>query len=84
MAGCDAYRKGRGLQTVLVALAQWADEYLLTPDRPPPWPIDNLTRQPLHQTGAASRPPMAGRSDPMTSTGQTTLQIGLILIIILF
>jgi hypothetical protein len=41
--------KGRGLQTVLVALAQWADEYLLTPDEPATVLIDNLTRQPLRK-----------------------------------
>lgn len=41
--------KGRGLQTVLVALAQWADEYLLTPDEPATVLIDNLTRQPLRE-----------------------------------
>lgn len=41
--------KGRGLQTVLVALAQWADEYLLTPDEPTTVLIDNLTRQPLRK-----------------------------------
>ncbi len=49
MAGVRAYRKGRGLQTVLVALAQWADEYLLTPDEPATVLIDNLTRQPLRK-----------------------------------
>ncbi|HAT1619149.1 TPA: helix-turn-helix transcriptional regulator [Raoultella planticola] len=41
--------KGRGLQTVMVALAQWADEYLLTPDEPATVLIDNLTRQPLRK-----------------------------------
>ncbi len=41
--------KGRGLQTVLVALAQWADEYLLTPDEPTTVLIDNLTRKPLRK-----------------------------------
>lgn len=41
--------KGRGLQTVLVALAQWADEYLLTPDEPTTVLVDNLTHQPLRK-----------------------------------
>ncbi|WP_434642392.1 winged helix-turn-helix transcriptional regulator [Klebsiella sp. I138] len=41
--------KGRGLQTVLVALAQWADEFLLAPDDPVTVLVDNLTRQPLRK-----------------------------------
>ncbi len=52
-----------GLQTVLVALAQWADEYLLTPDEPATVLIDNLTRQPRK---LVLQSPMAGRSAPTT------------------
>ena len=41
--------KGRALQTVLVALSQWADDYLLDPDEPATRLIDRQQRQPLRK-----------------------------------
>lgn len=38
--------KGRALQTVLVALSQWADDYLFDPDEPATRLIDRQQRQP--------------------------------------
>ena len=41
--------KGRALQTVLVALSQWADDYLFDPDEPATRLIDRQQRQPLRK-----------------------------------
>jgi DNA-binding HxlR family transcriptional regulator len=64
--------KGRGLQTVLVALAQWADEYLLTPDEPTTVLIDNLTRQPLRKLVLQAADGRTLQPDDITARLQVT------------
>ncbi|MFK3707414.1 HxlR family transcriptional regulator [Raoultella sp. BIGb0138] len=64
--------KGRGLQTVLVALGQWADEYLFTADEPATVLIDTLSRQPLRKLVLQAADGRALRPDEITARLPTT------------
>lgn len=75
--------KGRGLQTGLVALAQWADKYLLTSDDPFPNRVNYRRlfqhRRPVRRTSRRARLSLilvARREEPSPKSGNASMAFG--------